>query len=84
MDSALIRAVTSIIIVCIWLAQGCQEAVPDFVQEYKMPFREMTEDSFDVHIVKIPTILHEISSLENSLQPYFKQSSLHSADDWSG
>ena len=62
----------------LFLAQGCQEAVPDFVQEYNMPFCDMTEDSFDFHIVKIPTIWHEINSLENSLQPSFKQSwSLH-------
>ena len=67
----------------LFLAQGCQEAVPDFVQEYTMPFCEMTEDSFDFHIVKIPTIWHEINSLENSLQPSFKQSSLHLPDDWS-
>ena len=61
--------------VCIWLylflEQGCQEAVPDFIQEYNIPFCEMTEDSFDFHIVKIPTIWHEINSLENSLQPSF-------------
>ena len=31
-----------------------------------MPFCEMTEDSFDFHIVKIRTIRHEINSLENS------------------
>ena len=68
----------------LFLAQGCQEAVPDFVQYYNMPFCEMTEDSFDFHIVKIPTIWHEINNLENSLQPSFKQSSLHLPDDWSG
>ena len=49
-----------------------------------MPFCEMAEDSFNFHIVKIPTIWHEINSLENSLQPSFKQSSLHLPDDWSG
>ena len=55
----------------LFLAQGCQEVVPDFVQEYNMPICEMTEDSFDLHIVKIPTIWHEINSLENSLQPSY-------------
>ena len=49
-----------------------------------MPFCEMAEDSFNFYIVKIPTIWHEINSLENSLQPSFKQSSLHLPDDWSG
>ena len=56
----------------LFLVQGCQEAVTDFVQEYNMPFCEMTEGSFDFHIVKIPTIRYEINSLENSLQPSFK------------
>ena len=61
-DSVLIRAVTSMITVS---AFGCSSVIfvlctrvsrsCDFIQEYIMPFCEMTEDSFDFHIVKIPT-----------------------------
>ena len=60
-DTALIRTVSSMITVS---AFGYSSVVfvpctrvsrsRDFVQEQKMPFCEMTEDSFDFHIIKIP------------------------------
>ena len=61
MDSALIKDVPSMITVS---AFGCLSVVfvpckrvsrsCDFVQEYNMPFCEMTEDSLKFLIVKIP------------------------------